>query len=800
MTRQRATRLSNDRRWWLYLLLAGLAAFPLAALPLMAQAPATLPAGAISPLDGRQVRQLTISGLRQIDEAYVRNRIRTRAGETYSQDQVERDRGQLLRSGRFLDVKAEPVLVDGQINLTFSLVEKPEVESLEIVGNQKIKTKDLLKELSFAAGDPLDMYEVRQGRDTIERLYREKGYAYVSVTYDESLLTTERRVVYTVVESQRVKIRKVRFENNVTYEARELKKQIDTKSYIPIFRTGNFDADQATRDAATLQKYYRDRGFLDAEVSYVTEFQDVAREKLDVIFRVNEGIRYSVAEIRLQGNQVFTADELINEMNLKTGDSLVDSRLKSDVKRLETKYGSQGYIDVRVIASWVFASEPAKVILTLNIQEGEQFTVGWIEVDGNERTQEKCVRREVGLYPGDIYDVTKMEKAEQDLKASGLFIDATVEAVEPSTPQPGVRDMRVAVEENSKTTNFIAGVGASSDSGLVGNIVLENNNFDIFDAPRTWNEFFKGRAYKGAGQTMRVQFEPGTEYTRFRIDFREPYLSDRPIGFNTGLFVFDRPRDAYNEQRAGVYVSVDKKFEEGLLKGWLGEIALRPEYVNIDDVDFLAARDIQKVKGGSYLSTIKFSLAHDTTDSRTDPGKGHRATMSWEQAGVMGGDYTHSKLAGGYTKHWTVAIDEQDRKSVVSARVNIGQILGDAPMFERFYAGGIGSMRGFDYRGISPRSGIKNDRVGGEFMLMTGAEYSFPMYDKVIRGVLFTDMGTVEREFGITSWRASVGCGVRLTLEIFGTVPMEFDLAWPVAKDSEDNTRVFNFFIGLPFF
>ncbi|MGQ9650038.1 MAG: outer membrane protein assembly factor BamA [Phycisphaerae bacterium] len=800
MTRQLVTRLSNDRWWGSWLFLGGLALLPLAALPLMAQAPATLPAGPASPLDGRQIRQLTITGLRKVDEAYVRNRIRTRAGDAYSQDQVERDRGQLLRTGRFLDVKADPVLVDGQINLTFSLVEKPEVEALDIVGNQKIKTKDLLKELSFSAGDPLDMHEVRQGRDTIERLYREKGYPYVSVTYDENLLATERRVVYTVVENQRVKIRKVRFENNVTYDAGELMRQIETKSYIPIFRTGNFDADQAARDAATLQKYYRDRGFLDAEVGYVTEFQDVAREKLDVVFRVNEGVRYTVAEIRVQGNQVFTTDELLNEMNLSTGDPLVDARLKSDVKRLETKYGSQGYIDVKVASSWVFASEPAKVILTLNIQEGEQFTVGWIEVDGNERTQEKCIRREVGLYPGDIYDVTKMTKAEQDLKATGLFIGATVEAVEPSTPQPGVRDMRVTVEENTKTTNFIAGLGASSDSGLLGNIVLENTNFDLFDTPRTWDELFKGRAFKGAGQTMRVQFEPGTEYTRFRIDFREPYLNDRPIGFNTGIFLFERPRDAYTEQRAGVYVSFDKKFEEGLLKGWLGEIALRPEYVNVDDVERFSARDIQKVKGGSYLSTIKFSLVHDTTDSRLDPGKGHRANLSWEQAGVMGGDYTHSKLTAGYTQYWTVAIDEQDRKSVVSARANIGQILGDAPVFERFYAGGIGSMRGFDFRGISPRSGLKKDRVGGEFMLLTGGEYSFPMYDKVIRGVLFTDMGTVERDFGISSWRASVGCGIRLTLEIFGTVPMEFDLAWPVIKDSEDDTRVFNFFIGLPFF
>lgn len=805
MTRQLTKRLKNDRRVWFHALLAGCVVVTLAAPPVSAQAPSTVPApapaGPASPLDGRTIRQLTITGLQRIDEAYVRNRIRSRAGEAYSQDQVEKDRGQLLRTGRFLDVKAEPVLVEGQVNLTFSLVEKPEIEGVEIVGNRKIKTKDLLKELPFAAGDPLDLYEVRQGRETIERLYREKGYAYVEVSFDEDLLKTERRVVYTVVEGQRVKVHKVRFENNVTYEARELLGQIETKSYIPIFRTGNFDPDQAARDAATLQKYYRDRGFLDAEVGYVTEFIDVAREKLDLIFRINEGTRYLIDEIRIRGNQVFTTEELLAEMGLKAGeDYLIDARLRTDVRNLETKYGSQGYIDAKVVSSWVFSSEPGKVIVTLDVHEGDQFTVGWIEVDGNARTQEKCVRREVGLYPGDIYDVTKMRQAETDLKESRLFTSATLEAVEPVTPQPGVRDLRVTVEENPKTANFIAGIGASSDAGLVGNIVLENTNFDITDRPRTWEELFRGQAFRGAGQTMRMQFEPGTEYTRFRIDFREPYLNDKPIGFNTGVFLFERDRDAYTEQRAGGYVSVDKKFKEGPLKGWIGEIALRPEYVNVDDVEMFAAKEIRDDAGGSYLSTAKFSLVHDTTDSRMDPAKGHRLSLSWEQAGVMGGDYYHARVTGGYTQHWTVAVDEQDRKSVVSARINAGQILGDAPVFERFYAGGIGSMRGFDFRGISPRSGIKKDRVGGEFMVLTGAEYSFPLYDKVIRGVFFTDMGTVERSFGITTWRASIGFGVRLNLEMFGPVPMEFDLAWPVSKDGDDNTRVFSFFVGVPFF
>jgi outer membrane protein insertion porin family len=121
-------------------------------------------------------------------------------------------------------------------------------------------------------------------------------------------------------------------------------------------------------------------------------------------------------------------------------------------------------------------------------------------------------------------------------------------------------------------------------------------------------------------------------------------------------------------------------------------------------------------------------------------------------------------------------------------------------VFERFYAGGIGSFRGFDFRGISPRQGIHDDAIGGEFMLLTGGEYVVPLYEKIIHGVVFLDMGTVERELTIGTWRASIGAGVRLTLPFFGTVPMEFDLAYPFVKDGDDDTRVFSFYVGLPFF
>jgi outer membrane protein insertion porin family len=760
-------------------------------------APSVAPAKAVSPYDGLMIRELGIAGLKRIEESYVRNQVRTRVGQPYSQDQVQRDVGRLLRTGRFFNVTAEPKLVDGQVNLTFILSEKPEVAAIEFNGAVKFKRKDLLAALTFGVGDPLDPYEVRQGQEAIQRLYREKGYAYADVAIDAAALEKENRVVYNITENQRVRVRKIVFEGNTAFGARELRGQIATNTWLPILRTGDFDPDRAQRDASTLQSYYRDRGFLDAEVSYVTEYQDVARTRLTLIFRISEGTHYKIRSIGFEGNTVYTADDLLSTMQLKPGDYFNQVKLRTDVTALETKYGSNGYIEARVTSSWVFATEPGEVVVTLKVDEEGQFHLGWIEVNGNFHTKEKVVRRELRFYPEDIYDVTKTRAAEKRLKDTGLFSEAKIE---PAGTEPSVRDAIVNLTENEKTTNFIAGVGASSDNGLVGNIELSNTNFDITDRPRTWEEFFRGRAFRGAGQTMRIQFEPGTEFTRFRVDFREPYLMDMPIGFGTSFFLFERQRDGYDERRVGGNVSFDHKFESGLLKTWTGEIALRTEYVDVADRESFAAKDIRDVSGGNYLSTVKLSLLHDTTDSRFNPGMGHRFQMSYEQAGVLGGPFYYGKAEASGTQYWTVAIDEQERRSVFSLRGNVGQVIGDAPVFERYYAGGIGSFRGFNFRGISPRQGLRHNRVGGDFELLGGGEYTFPLYAKMVRGVLFSDMGTVEKDFGLNSWRMSVGAGVRLTLDIFGPVPMEFDVGIPVAKDSEDNTRIFSFFVGLPVF
>ena len=759
-----------------------------AASPETQPAPAPLRGFSSDVPDGTTVRRVDVRGLSALSEAFVRRTIKTRESQTFRESEVQEDVRALLASRKFLNVVAEAALDGDQAVVSFTLDEKPQVSEIVIEGNSRFKTEELLKELGFAVGDVLDQFQVQTARDEILRKYREKGYYYAEVALDESALASG-RVVLAVSEGPRVKVRRVAFEGVRAFSEVQLRFLIKTQSAIWILRSGAFDEEVADRDALDLQTFYRNEGFLDARVGYRLDFGAVDRSDLVVTFVVEEGVRYTVESVEFEGATAFDDERLRSTVVLLPGEFARNDSIKADTKRLDDLYGEIGYVEADVRPALDFQEAPGVVRLRFRISEGLRSRFGRITIRGNSNTKDEVVRRELRFFPGEDYNTVKATKAEQRLRETTLFSSATI------TPLPdvnGEREALVEVEE-AQTANFLFGFGVSTDSGLIGNFGIEQRNFDLWDWPRNWGQLFRGRAFRGDGQRLRISIEPGLEVSRFRISFTEPYAFDRPIRYDHSLYLFSRERDSYDEERIGFTPSLGYRFEDGILAGWAIEGALRLERVDIGDVRGLAARDIKEVRGESFLSTIKGTIVRDTTDSVFAPSEGYRLSMSWEQAF---GEYSFSKPSGSFSWYRTVSTDDYDRKSVLALRGDAGFITGDAPVFERFYGGGFGSIRGFRFRGISPREGLFNDRVGGDFILLAGTEYSFPLYAETVRGVAFLDMGTVEKEFGIESWRASVGFGLRINVNFFGPVPIVLDVGFPIASDEDDDTQVFNFSFG----
>ena len=332
----------------------------------------------------------------------------------------------------------------------------------------------------------------------------------------------------------------------------------------------------------------------------------------------------------------------------------------------------------------------------------------------------------------------------------------------------------------------------STNSGVIGTISLTQRNFDIFGWPDSTRQLFRGQAFRGAGQTLSLVAQPGTELSEFSVEWTDPYLLDQPYSLSVRGFLFERGRDSYDEHRVGAMTSLGHRFTNK----WYVELAQRIENVRIDDLDHDAPPEVRKVAGDNLLLGTKLTVVRDRTDSRWIPTTGDRFRVSYEQ---VYGDHTFGKAMADYSIYRTVHTDALDRKHVWANRFTAGNIIGSAPIFERLYAGGAGSVRGFGYRGISPRSLVNDDPVGGDLLLLAGSEYEFPLIGNQIRGAVFIDTGTVEEDFEITSYRVSAGVGVRWIVPLLGPVPMSFDLGFPLAKHKDDDTQIFSFSIGITF-
>lgn len=749
--------------------------------PLFAQAP-----------PGPAIQSIDFVGLNRTTPSFALGITRLNVGDPFSRDAADEAVTRLLRTRRYLSATYRTMEVADGVRLTFELLERATITAIRFEGNRRFRDGQLREAIGLKVDDPADGFALRDGRDAIIAKYKEVGYADVKVSFDQDLVDRTGELFFRIDEGGRVKVSDIAFPGNNTFARRELMKQIETRTAIWIFRTGAYDAEQVENDASKLQNFFRDQGYLDARVGFRAE-ESPDGQQIRVEFLIEEGTRYLIEDIRLRGHAVFSTDELLARLKSRVGGIVKQPDLDADAKQIQAQYGEIGYIYASVRPQRVFSDRPGFVIVTFEITERDQFRVGRVVVRGNPQTRDKVVRRALNLYPpDDLWNLTEAREAERRLVETRIFSSARVT---PVGDEPGVRDVVMDVVEAEKLGDLLFGVGITSNSGVVGSIILDLKNFDIFDTPRSWSEFFRFKSFTGAGQRFRMELAPGTEVTRISADFTEPYLFDRPLRFDTGVYYFERGRDGYDETRFGGTVALGKRFERGRIRGWSGEVALRTEIVRIDDTDFFSSDQIREDEGDNFMTSLKGSLVRDRTDNRLIPSSGDRFRVAYEQFGALGGDHIFGRVTAGYSWYRTLWIDARERKHIFQLRTEGGWIVGDAPVFERFYAGGTGSIRGFAFRGIGPRDGLDDNNVGGDYLLLAGGEYSFPVYEDMLRGMIFLDSG----QAGSGTWRASAGVGIRLTLNIFGPIPIELSVAYPFSRDDDDEEQIFNFTVGSVF-
>jgi len=669
------------------------------------------------------------------------------------------------------------------------------IRSIDFVGNHTFDDKALSRRLGFSEGDYLDPILAETGRRTIAEHYGQKGFPYAKVMLNTAALS-QGKVIYIIDEGPRVRIRSVSFKGNRRIKTGDLRPAVQTSTRSWIVKPVYYNKEKIEKDVERLRKIYYQQGFLDHRVEAIGESH--------ITFVIEEGPQYKIGLIKVSGNSKFNDSEVLADLELNVGDVYHRQQAVAHAKRILKLYREVGFIDVQVEQhpEYVGGARPDVVNLVFEISEGNQFRIGRVDITGNKHTQDRVIRRVLDEYefsPGELYnaDMAPVEgggNLEQYVKRQTLADQVIVRPAASDEPQANLKDVSVDIQEGM-TGMWNPGVGIGSDSGFIGRLVYQQRNFDINDKPKSLGDLLTMKAFRGAGQTLRVALEPGTVVSQYSVSFTDPYFNDKPTSLNVTGSSYERFRDSHDEGRLRGYLG----FEQRRKDDWRRSIGFRAENVEIKDLDLDAPQEIIDVKGGNALAGVRVGVGRTVTDNVYTPSAGYSFDTSYEQ---VAGDYTFGILTGGYVQYSTLHEDLLERKTVLATRFRAGTILGDAPPFEKFYGGGTGryGIRGFEYYGVSPRglqTNVANperkDVIGSDWIFLASTEVTVPVVGESLAALLFVDSGTVETG----GYRAAVGVGVQILVpQMFGPVPMRFEVAAPFLKDSEDDTQTFSFSMG----
>ncbi|VAX38782.1 hypothetical protein MNBD_PLANCTO03-2311 [hydrothermal vent metagenome] len=782
---------------------------------------------------------------------FANNQIRSRPGTPYAQKTVSGDVSRLSRTGRYNSIDAGiRQMGDGSLVLVFTLVEQPIIEDVQSVGNRQLTDQEITGSVDLLVGTPVDLFQLDRAARRIEDLYHAKGYYHAQVDWDRQELEDNGIVLFRVTEGEKLKVTDIRFEGVDSIPVGEIRRKLKTKKTF-LFTSAPLGDEMLDGDVATIYSFYRDHGYLDVRVDRRVQPAPNNREAV-VTFIVDEGPLYHLGDVILQTRDPaprFNNAQIAGIIPLKRGDVFSINRLQKSVEAITEAFHKEGYADVIVRTEELRAEDAPVVDLLVRVLQGDRWLVGEVTTIGNTFTKTPVVLGPVhdeGIKPERPVDPTAMKRAEEILSRANIYDrqfepprlslqsvspEARARTESPTTPldsqpdntdnqldtspaaadlhrpprdpfDPIYRDVLVEIKETD-TGEFNIGAAFNTDSGVVARVSIVQRNFDIRDTPDTFGDLFTGEAFRGGAQTLSLELLPGTRIQTYSLSLREPSIMDSDYSGTIAGFYRNRDFLNYREQRFGGRIGIGRRFGTR----WTGNTLLRAEAVQLNDIDPDQPTDVFDVAEQNIVTGVGFTLTRNTLDNPFRPRRGARTTIGIEQIGLLGGDFNFTKLNAEHEFFIPVFEDFLGRTTVFSTKVAasyIPQSKDDVPVYERYYLGGQ-SFRGFDFRGVGP-VGIRNDTgqlgddpVGGTWSFFLGSQIVHPLFEDILAGVVFVDTGTVGYDIGFDDYRVSTGVGIRLYVPQISPAPIGFDFGFPLLEEPTDSTRVFTFFIDVPF-
>ena len=757
------------------------------------------------------VRDVSVRVLDQFgtDATDVLSFCSVKAGAELSQEALSKDVRALLDTERYGYAGVELEKVDDGVRVVYVVRRRHRFqEPLAIKGSDFLSERKIRKLSELKSGDYIDEPILSSKAGKIRDEYVKKFFPSVKIGAEIQPIEGSAgaaRVVFTIEEGERAKIRNYRFTGNTTIPGKDLRSSFGQRPWYdprgwfsdtPVSAQDLEDARQLAEDV------YKNAGYLDARVASPV-MEKVGGEKVDVVFAVTEGDLYTVESIAIRGVKLFPEREVLAAGGRLAVDTVAGQQTIADAaKDIRDYYGSRGYVDtaVRPLKDTV-PGKPGRMAITYEVRESELVYIRNIVIRGNNKTKDKVIRREVMVNPGEIMNEPRIERSENRLKNLQYF--RTVRHYSEQTDTPGVRDLVYEVEEQ-RTGNFMVGAGVSSVDNVVGFLEISQGNFDILNWPN----------FTGGGQKARLGVELGTRRQTAEVSWTEPWFLDRPLALTMEVYRRMRWYDQYDEIRTGGSVGISYPVK-------VGRVGARYtlEVVEMDDVedgDWNTDKNGEMIETGDFDSFFKYhehlygdnlnSVArlywsHDTRNHPFIPTKGFQTTVFGEASEGGIGDNEFYKLGANY-RHW---FEMPWYKHVLSLRGRLETVDNyggdDVPVYERLFLGGPRTVRGVEYRDIGPKvfrddGGKRHAPIGGKSLALGTAEYTIPIF-KAVRFATFMDIGTLSENAFDLGTDVSVTAGIGLRIDIPG-FPIRFDFAVPIVDDDTyTNKEIFSFAIGF---
>lgn len=728
-----------------------------------------------------KVAEVIVTGNKRIESEAIKRIMTTKEGDIYLAKHLQDDLKSIYKMGYFADVRVEASDTSKGKVVTFRVAENETIRDIGIKGNKKFDDEEIKDVISAKSGSILNINRLQGDLRQIENMYKEKGYHHAKVAYETKAVPEDRTDIdFVIEEGEKVFVKTISFEGNKAYDGEKLKDLMKTKEkgfFSWFTSSGDLDHEVLDQDVSKIAAYYHNHGYIQAKVAEPKLTYE--GEEIFVNIKIDEGPQFQVGRVDIDGDLIQPKSELLEKIKITKEKIYNREVIREDVLTLQDIYSDAGYAYADVSPRIDQDSEKLTADVTYLINKGPPVYFEKIIITGNTKTRDKVIRRELKVYEQELFSGKRLRRGIRNLYRLDFFEDIRANTTKGTADDK----MTLKIDVTEKPTGaFSFGAGYSSmDQVFVVVSIAQRNLF-------------------GRAQVLNLRAQLGGTSSRYTLSFTEPWLFDIPLSGGFDVYNAIRDYDTYDKDSIGGTI----RFSYPVFDYTRVYLSYNYDKSEINNLTDDASSEIEEWEGESVGHTLTTVLRRDSRDRIFNPTEGSDNSITVKHAGApFGGDIGFTKYIADSGWYFPLFWDTVGLLHGRTGYIHEDAV-GEVPTWERFYLGGMNSVRGYSWREISPKDPDTGDEIGGEKMVQFNVELIIPIVRKAgLMGVLFYDTGNAYdngEDIDLSDLRKSVGFGVRWYSPLG---PMRLEYGYILETDSrgdgEKGDGGWEFTMGMAF-